>query len=93
MSAARFALRGDRAVTHRTFAELTARTGHAIAWARPGAEPLVVLTAAEFARLAGRAIPPTTFAPCRWCTRCQRYRGSRPCSFCNPPTVAARRPR
>lgn len=87
----RFTLRGARALTFARLSALLSRVGGPVAWGRPGAVPLVVLTASDFAEITGRAVPATTFAPSRFCRVCARFTGGRGCLDCEPPTTAARR--
>lgn len=84
-----FSLKGDRTASHRHLADLC-ELGLVLAWSRPGAEPIVVLSARLFAGLTGRAIATGTFSASRWCARCARFRPSgRPCQHCNPPASKA----
>ena len=93
MSRPHFALRGGRTHTYRHLAALLERAP-CVAWARPHGAPIVVLTAAAYAELAGCAIPAGTFAPSRFCPYCARFVGpGKRCSECVPPTVAATRTR
>lgn len=93
MSRAHFALRGCRSLTHRRLRELLERLP-AVAWARPGEAPVVVLTAEAYAALAGHAVPAGTFAPSRFCEHCTRFVGpGKRCTECHPPTAPARRTR
>ena len=91
MSRPHFALRGGRTLTHRRLVALLERAP-CVAWARPHGVPIVVLTAAAYAALAGCAIPAGTFAPSRFCGYCARFVGpGKRCSECVPPTCAATR--
>lgn len=90
MSRKHFTLQGNRSLSHRVLARLLER-GEVIAWARPGQEPIVVLTAEQYEELSGHAVPETTFAPSRFCRLCTRFTGGRDCIACDPPSCESPR--